>query len=88
METIDVSGFESHGKKNKEKYPLAEKSGHLAERLGKANTKRWQILKYNEKHHEKIVGAVEGTGAMAPGDGDILGFHESDYMSEVASTNM
>jgi hypothetical protein len=89
MNTIDVSGFESHDINHiKEKYPLAEKSSHLSERLGKANTKRWQILKYNEKHHEMIVGAVEGTGAMASGDGDVLGFHESHYMSEAAFTNM
>jgi hypothetical protein len=90
MERIDVSAYKSYDINHiKEKYPLSEKSGYLSERLGKANTKRRQILQYNEKHHQKIVGAVEGTDAMVPGgNGDILGFHESDYMSEAASTNM
>jgi hypothetical protein len=89
MERIDVSAYEGHDINHiKEKYPLSEKSGsYLSERLGKANTKRRQILQYNEKHHQKIVGAVQG-GMVPGGDGGILGFHESDYMSEAASSDM
>ncbi|KAI5782533.1 hypothetical protein FPQ18DRAFT_382474 [Pyronema domesticum] len=57
MEKIDMSQYEIFDINHvKEKHQLSEDKDYLAERLGKANTKRRQILKYNEKHHEKIVG--------------------------------
>lgn len=43
---------------------------HLLQRLGKANTKRRQLLKYNEKHHEKIVGRRRSEDTRNRNDGD------------------
>lgn len=40
----------------RDKFQLTKEGDHLSERLGKANTKRRQLLKYNEMHHEKLVG--------------------------------
>ncbi|KAF8253586.1 hypothetical protein K440DRAFT_656809 [Wilcoxina mikolae CBS 423.85] len=53
--SIDVSAylfFDIQHVSNK--FPGAEK--YLVERLGKANTTRRQLLKYNERHHSKIAG--------------------------------
>lgn len=38
------------------KYRIDEEYRYLIERLGKANTKRRQLLKYHNDHREKIVG--------------------------------
>jgi hypothetical protein len=40
----------------RDKFQLKKEGDYLSDRLGKANTKRRQLLKYNEKHHETIVG--------------------------------
>jgi hypothetical protein len=55
---------------------------YLIERLGKANTKRRQILKYNEEHHERIIGrrdAVLEDIAGPAGEGAEL--NEDDFIS-------
>lgn len=55
--SIDVSYFEAFDIQHAaEKFPSLEKNHYLIQRLGKANTRRRQLLKYHEKHHEKIVG--------------------------------
>ncbi|KAI5783291.1 hypothetical protein FPQ18DRAFT_419515 [Pyronema domesticum] len=59
MEQIDVSAYESFVINHiREKYQLVEEGQYLVERLGKANTKRRQLLRYHEKHHEKLVGRL------------------------------
>ncbi|KAF8536480.1 hypothetical protein BDD12DRAFT_912112 [Trichophaea hybrida] len=51
---IDVSHFEYFDQQHvREKFP--EAAEFLIERLGRANTRRRQLLKYHEKHHEKIA---------------------------------
>jgi hypothetical protein len=55
IEKINMSHFESFDIEHvKNKYQLSSDNGngYLSERLGKANTKRRQILKYHE-HHER-----------------------------------
>jgi len=63
---IDVSYFERFDIEHVgQKFPHA--AGYLRERLGNANTKRRQLLKYHEKHHETIVGTAsqpEASGAV------------------------
>jgi hypothetical protein len=39
-----------------EKFQEIKGKDYLIQRFGKANTKRRQLLRYHEKHHEKIVG--------------------------------
>jgi hypothetical protein len=78
MERIDVSAYESFDINHiREKYQLVEEGEYLVERLGKANTKRRQLLKYHEKHHEKhhekLVGhlpeAMPRADEQEPADG-------------------
>lgn len=53
--SIPVSHFEEFDIRHlSHKFPDAQR--YLIERLGKANTKRRQLLKYYEMHHEKIAG--------------------------------
>jgi len=55
---IDVSCFEYFDQQHvREKFP--EATEFLIERLSRANTKRRQLLKYHEKHHEKIAARYE-----------------------------
>ncbi|KAF8539019.1 hypothetical protein BDD12DRAFT_116666 [Trichophaea hybrida] len=55
---IDVSHFELFDIQHAQhKFPHAHDD--LQERLGKANTKRRQLLRYHERHHEKISGRYE-----------------------------
>ena len=50
---IDVLCYEPYDEQHaKNKFP--EASEELVERLGKANTRRRQYLKYRERHHEKL----------------------------------
>jgi hypothetical protein len=70
---IDVSHFEpfdiqhvSHKSLNATKY--------LVERLGKANTRRRQLLRYHEKHHNKISGQ--------PMNNSLPTFHETKNNTE------
>jgi hypothetical protein len=56
---------------------LGEDYRFLIERLGKANTKRRQLLKYHHEHHEKIIGR-----RVAETDTDL---NENDYLSEAPS---
>jgi hypothetical protein len=54
---IDVSHYEPFDVSHvAEKFPDIKGKNYLMQRLGKANTKRRQLLRYHEKHHEKIVG--------------------------------
>ena len=49
----DVSYYEPYDEQHvKNKFP--EASEELVERLGRANTRRRQYLKYREQHHEKL----------------------------------
>jgi len=53
--SIHVSHFEPFDIQHlSHKFPSAPK--YLIERLGKANTRRRQLLMYHERHHDKIVG--------------------------------
>ncbi|KAF8245547.1 hypothetical protein K440DRAFT_662728 [Wilcoxina mikolae CBS 423.85] len=50
---IDVSGYRHHDIMHvRDKFPNA--SNYLQERLGKANSRRRQLLLYNERHNSKI----------------------------------
>ncbi|KAF8544190.1 hypothetical protein BDD12DRAFT_648095, partial [Trichophaea hybrida] len=50
---IDVSGYHQHDIMHvRDKFPNA--SNYLQERLGKANSRRRQLLLYNERHNSKI----------------------------------
>jgi hypothetical protein len=91
MEKINMSHFESFGIEHvKNKHQLSPDHGYLSERLGKANTKRRQILKYHEQHHEKIVGRrlavipVTGLGDEAAEQPEIDedGMNRHDYYTE------
>jgi hypothetical protein len=101
MERIDKSAYESFDISHiREKHPLSEEGKYLTERLGKANTKRRQLLEYNEKHHKKIVGRRTEKGKekedveedYAPiqteAEEPPLDFHEHDYISEAATSTM
>lgn len=51
---IDVSHYEFFDIQHaSHKFPKAEK--YLIDRLGKANSRRRQLLKYHEKHHKKLA---------------------------------
>ncbi|CCX34318.1 Similar to Serine/threonine-protein phosphatase 6 regulatory ankyrin repeat subunit A; acc. no. Q505D1, partial [Pyronema omphalodes CBS 100304] len=91
MENINMSHFESFDIEHvKNKHQLSPDHGYLSERLGKANTKRRQILKYHEQHHEKIVGRrlavipVTGLGEEAAEQPETNkdGMNRHDYYSE------
>ncbi|CCX16801.1 Similar to Nephrocystin-3; acc. no. Q7Z494, partial [Pyronema omphalodes CBS 100304] len=96
MEKIDVKHFEGNDISHvRDKFPLTQEGGYLAERLGKANTKRRQLLKYNEQHHEKIVGKRSheirdpDPGDEAPGHDrteSMASWAPDNYYFEVAST--
>lgn len=54
---IDVSHFEPFDVPHvAEKFQGIEGKDYLIQRLGKANTRRRQLLRYHEEHHEKIAG--------------------------------
>jgi hypothetical protein len=83
MERIDMSHFESFDIKHvRNKYQLTEDYQYLIERLGKANTKRRQLVKYHNEHHEKIIGR-----RVPVGDGSSEDAGEGDFFSE-APTDM
>lgn len=102
MERIDKSAYESFDISHiREKHPLSEEGQYLTERLGKANTKRRQLLEYNEKHHEKIVGRRTekekekedvGEEDYAPiqteAEEPPIDFHEHDYIPEAATSTV
>jgi hypothetical protein len=71
--SIDVSYFEDFDIQHVvDKFPLATKSDYLTQRLGKANTRRRQLLKYHERHHKKIAGHRIATySAPDPDSGEI-----------------
>jgi hypothetical protein len=59
MERIEIGHFEKFDIEhigNKYRLEIDPEHHYLIECLGKANTKRRQTLKYNEEHHERIVG--------------------------------
>jgi len=54
---IDMSHYEVFDIQHlAEKFPAAREHDYLIQRLGRANTKRRQLLKYYDQHHEKIAG--------------------------------
>ena len=54
---IDMTHFEAFDVAHvTEKFEVMEGYNYLIQRLGKANTKRRQLLCYYKKHHERIVG--------------------------------
>jgi hypothetical protein len=74
------------------KYQLGEDYQYLIGRLGKANIKRRQLLKYHNEHHEKIVGRRVAVGDTASGEGELdpgplADVGEDDFFSE-APTDM
>jgi hypothetical protein len=90
MEKIDMSFFEPFDIEHvSNKFQLGDEYIYLLERLGKANTKRRQILKYHHDHHGKIIGrrvitdAEESAGGFDSADG--IGIDENDYLSEAPS---
>ena len=78
LASIDVSRFEYWDRQHiSNKFPAAPK--YLVERLGKANTKRRQMLKYYMQHHGKITRYI-----------DLVGFDDfgpSMQRDDVASTS-
>jgi hypothetical protein len=92
MERIDMSHFERFDIEHVgNKYHLGEDSQYLIDRLGKANTKRRQLLKYDNEHHEKIIGRRIVFGDTGSTDGELDGSSgdvgEDDFFSE-APTDM
>ncbi|KAI5816521.1 hypothetical protein BZA77DRAFT_353753 [Pyronema omphalodes] len=82
IERIDVSAFGPYDINHvRDKYGLPEDAQYLIERLGKANTKRRQLLKYNEQHHDKIAGRRRDV-AGNPGDTDSTAGEEPDCQDE------
>lgn len=79
IEKIDMTHFEPFDIEHvRNKYDgLGEDYRLLIERLGKANTKRRQLLKYHHEHHEKIIGR-----RVAETDTSL---NENDYLSEAPS---
>ncbi|KAI5810634.1 hypothetical protein BZA77DRAFT_347640 [Pyronema omphalodes] len=79
IERIDVSAFGPYDINHvRDKYGLADDAQYLIERLGKANTKRRQLLKYNEQHHDKIAGRRRDV-AGHPGDTESTAGEEPDH---------
>lgn len=97
MESINVSQFEPFDIDHiRNKYQLDDKHQYLIERLGKANTKRRQLLKYHEKHHDRMVGrrvtidhAPSTGGGQSQTDPQVQPENEheqADYYSEAPSS--
>ncbi|KAI5810627.1 hypothetical protein BZA77DRAFT_347636 [Pyronema omphalodes] len=82
IERIDVSAFGPYDINHvRDKYGLGDDAQYLIERLGKANTKRRQLLKYNEQHHDKIAGRRRDVAGI-PGDTDSTAGEEPDRQDE------
>ncbi|KAF8244040.1 hypothetical protein K440DRAFT_663731 [Wilcoxina mikolae CBS 423.85] len=80
---IDVSHYEAFDLGHvTDKYPVPDTYIYLIERLAKANTRRRQLLKYYEMHHEKIVGEGRVREQDAEPLGEDGGFEGRDYLSE------
>jgi hypothetical protein len=102
MARINMSHFETPDINHvRDKFRLTKEGDYLSEKLGKANTKRRQLLEYNEMHHEKLVGRRlddirdeknkdEGKenddDAKTESGKDVLEFGQQDYMSQTASS--
>jgi hypothetical protein len=68
---------------NKYQLGIRPEYQYLIERLGKANTKRRQILKYNEEHHERIVSRRDTVSEDAVGPvGEGAELNEDGFFSE------
>ncbi|KAF8244869.1 ankyrin [Wilcoxina mikolae CBS 423.85] len=77
--SIDVSYFETFDIQHAaEKFPSLDTNHYLIQRLGNANTRRRQLLRYHEQHHEKIV----GHGSPAP-EADTKERDQSDSASAI-----
>ncbi|KAF8539037.1 hypothetical protein BDD12DRAFT_839772 [Trichophaea hybrida] len=89
---IDVSHYEAFDLGHvTDKFPVPDTYTYLIERLAKANTRRRQLLKYYEMHHEKIVGEgrvrEQDAGPLGEDGGfedrdEDGGFEDRDYLSE------
>ena len=66
--SIDVSAYEFFDIQHvSEKLPSLNKHSYLVKRLGRANTRRRQLLEYHRRHHEKIAGH-HGEAEAAPAE--------------------
>jgi hypothetical protein len=80
--SIDVSHFEPFDIQHvSHKFPSAEM--YLVERLGKANTRRRQLLRYHEKHHHKIAHQPVNN-AIPTSLPALLGDKKKNYQEDVA----
>jgi hypothetical protein len=83
MEKIDMGYYESFDIQHVgNKYEIGLEYHYLIERLGKANTKRGQTLKYNEEHHERIVGRRDAMESVGGSVGEEAEPNEDDFFSE------
>jgi hypothetical protein len=65
--SIDVSHFEYFDIQHvSNKFPGAEP--YLVQRLGRSNTRRRQLLRYHERHHEKIASQYDAPFVSVPSD--------------------
>jgi hypothetical protein len=76
FETFDIDHISN-------KYKFDEKNRYLLDRLGKANTKRRQLFKYYEDHHQRIIGRrpTSPEAGSQPGSPGVENFEmdENDY---------
>jgi hypothetical protein len=89
MEKIDMTFFETFDTEHiRNKFGIIRESGGdwLLERLGKSNTKRRQILRYHETHHEKIVGLRIAQLGAEEGEAPEVGMSSGDFYSVGPST--
>ncbi|KAF8533857.1 hypothetical protein BDD12DRAFT_465179 [Trichophaea hybrida] len=78
---INMSFFETFDIQHvTEKFLAAREHDYLIQRLGRANTRRRQLLKYYEEHHEKIVGQI--VSDLEPGDTEVVERDKWDASSE------
>jgi hypothetical protein len=80
--SIDVSHYHQHDIEHvSHKFPVAEH--YLVNRLGKANSKRRQLLQYYERHHKRVAGH-----SRTPAQADELhNFDDFDSESLADTTN-
>ena len=83
---IDVSNLEFFDiQRVRENYPGAET--YLLERLGRANTKRRQLLKYHAKYHQKIAAHHTTVSAVwVPGHREIADPDPDTNISQTSFT--
>ena len=65
-----------------QKFPQAP--GYLVERMGKANTRRRQLLRYHKEHHRKIARFIDVS--LDPRDEPVINFAKEGNQPEVTMT--